>query len=765
MGAGIRSEPPQTHIAYGFEWLRRSNTKLGWAITALCLAALFLIGNSKLVTGARVPIWDAWAFYGPEFTLVADHARAGHFLLWNPWVNGGTPDNADPTIGAASPLEIVVAAIAGGTRSGFVAYWLLIWLLGPLGLLLLGRHLGAPTWGAFVVAAAYAFSGFYIGHAEHTSFVYSFSFLPLLIWRFDQALATRLLWPAVQTGGLWGLSALGGYPQLTFLSAVFLCLWAFGRCCFRSPDTQLKEVRARSHFGFAIVALILTLSLGAIVLAPSYVSLFSEGSGYTDRVGPLSKEIAVSSNELDPGTLLTFASPYLHLLKYPGFNPNLWPKSDPSVMGNYIGALPLIFGLLAIASRPTSGWRWWLAGIVLLAIACALGDHLPIRAWLYDYCPPTRYFRHSGAFRGYAIFGAAVLALAGAGDLDIARNDNRRRIWKRLALVSILAASAAIFSYYHVLSEAALLVDGPQRGNRQVILVWIGSALLSCVFLIFPRMRKKALPILLCLIAIADGSYTIRISQPLISDSGFFGPLWARTDADHQTDLTLPALQRQLIPPSWLGAALNNGNVPLKIATLYNDATMANRFQMDFAKHPVLAAMSLGSNRIWFADKVAAVVPSDDTYAALVKRTEAIGAPVIIVHPPSDMAKMRPGGATENAKNIGIISDLPAAKQIPAGLVAYTPNQLELKVNCAADGWLLITDRWSRGWYAMVNDIPVQVYGGDLIFRAISVRAGENKVDFYYRPTGWPMLLILSWSTLFIIFAGSYVVPKRRTQD
>jgi hypothetical protein len=630
---------------------------------------------------------------------------------------------------------------------------------------MLGRHLGAPTWGAFVVTAAYAFSGFYIGHAEHTSFVYSFSFLPLLIWRFDQALATRLLWPAVQTGGLWGLSALGGYPQLTFLSAVFLCLWAVGRCCFRSPDTQLKEVGARSHFGFAVVALILTFSIGAAVLAPSYVSLFSEGSGYTDRVGPLPKELAVSSNEIDPGTLLTFASPYLHLLKYPGFNPTLWPKSDPSVMGNYIGALPFIFGLLAIVSRSTSGWRWWLVGIVLLAIACALGDHLPIRAWLYDYCPPTRYFRHSGAFRGYAIFGAAVLALAGVRDLDIARNENRSRIWKLLALVSILAASAAIFSYHHVLSEAALLVDGPQRGDRQVILVWIGSALLSGVFLILPRMRKKALPIFLCLIAIADGSYTIRISQPLISDSGFFGPLWARTDANRQTDLTLPALQRQLIPPSWLGAALNNGNVPLKIATLYNDATMANHFQMDFANHSVLNDMSLGSNRIWFADKVGIVTPSDLTYTAFVKRTQALGAPIIIVHLRSDMAKMGSGGATEDAKNIEAISSLPAAKQIPADLMAYEPNQLELRVNCPANGWLLVTDRWSRGWQATVNRAPVQVYGGDFIFRAIPVRAGENEIDFTYRPAGWPTLLILSWSTLLIIFAASFVVPKRRTQD
>jgi hypothetical protein len=192
---------------------------------------------------------------------------------------------------------------------------------------------------------------------------------------------------------------------------------------------------------------------------------------------------------------------------------------------------------------------------------------------------------------------------------------------------------------------------------------------------------------------------------------------------------------------------------------------MANHFQMDFANHSVLNDMSLGSNRIWFADKVGIVTPSDLTYTAFVKRTQALGAPIIIVHLRSDMAKMGSGGATEDAKNIEAISSLPAAKQIPADLMAYEPNQLELRVNCPANGWLLVTDRWSRGWQATVNRAPVQVYGGDFIFRAIPVRAGENEIDFTYRPAGWPTLLILSWSTLLIIFAASFVVPKRRTQD
>jgi len=732
--------------------------KLKWTIAAFSLAVVFLICNSRLVTGKRAPIWDAWAFYGPEFSLVADHARAGHFLLWDPWVNGGTPDHADPTVGAASPIEVSVAAIVGGTRAGFVTYWLLIWLLGPLGLLLLGRHLGAPAWGTWIVALGITFCSFYTGHAEHTSFVYSFSFLPWFIWLFDKALVSNRLWPALQAGALWGLSSLGGYPQLTFLSACFLCLWVVGRCLFFEPiPTQRGEPWIRPHWRFAISALVLAFSVGAMVLAPSYVGLFTQGAGYTDRIGALPRLYAISSNELEPGTLLTFASPYLHLLKLPGLNPALWPKSDVSVMGNYIGALPLLLALFAIVTQPPSGWRLWLLGIALLSMMCAMGDYLPIRGWLYDFLPPTRYFRHPGTFRGYAIFAAAVLAIAGAKDLQLGRSGSFPRIWKSLAIVSAAIAIAAIFSYHRVISQGLRLADGFQRANQHLILVWAGSCFAFLLLLISPRVRK-AVPILLCLLALTDVFYTARISQPLVSDAGTFGPLWARADAGHKTDLTLPTLERQLTPPSWLGPALNDNNILLKIPTLLNDATMANHFRTAIATHAVLSTMATGGNRLWFTDRTATVFPSDPQFVDFVKRVDALGAPVVLLHQPEDMVKMRPSNAAHaNRMNADLISKLPAAQQLAADQVAYNPNQLKFNVQCPSDGWLLVTDRWSRSWRATVNDLPVPVFGGDFIFRAIPVRAGENTIQFSYRPFAWWELILLSWSTLCVAFAGPHL--------
>ncbi len=171
---------------------------------AVLLAILFLTINWQIVSGHRVQIWDAWAFYTPAFSLVADHAHVGRLLLWDPWLAAGTPDFADPQVGAASPIAIFIGAIGGGTAASFRAYWLLIWFLGPLAVVLLARHVGSPAWAAFVVALGYAYCGFYTAHAEHTAVLYSFSFLPLFIWRFDAALTSHRLRPAADAGALWG---------------------------------------------------------------------------------------------------------------------------------------------------------------------------------------------------------------------------------------------------------------------------------------------------------------------------------------------------------------------------------------------------------------------------------------------------------------------------------------------------------------------------------------------------------------------------------
>jgi hypothetical protein len=173
--------------------------------------------------------------------------------------------------------------------------------------------------------------------------------------------------------------------------------------------------------------------------------------------------------------------------------------------------------------------------------------------------------------------------------------------------------------------------------------------------------------------------------------------------------------------------------------------------------------MATGAGRIWFSNSVAIVAPSDLAYAAFVKRSEALGTPVLVAHPPPEMATIRERGLETAAGREGVdaISSLAAAQRVATRVIRYTPNALDLELDCPQAGWLLVTDRWSRGWQAKVNGESAEVFGGDFIFRAVRVQAGENRVQFYYRPAGWPVLFVISWGTLALVFAGPRIVPRR----
>ncbi|HEV8674411.1 MAG TPA: hypothetical protein VGX21_10225 [Methylomirabilota bacterium] len=728
-----------------------------WFIAAVAVAAVLLGANFRLLDGSAGPKWDGDDFFAPYFTLVADHARAGRLLLWDPWTSGGAPDFADPQLGTFSPLTVFVGAIVGGSEAGFRAYWMLLWLTGPLGFVVLARHLGAPAWGAAVVALGFAFSGFYTGHAEHTSLLYPIAGLPFVLWRLDVALASGRRRPAVEAGALWGLSALGAYPLLAVLNAVFAALWAFGR--WACPDSD----GARPSLGTVARVMAVGGATGVLVLAPPYVGLLRETRGYSDRVGPLPREVAVESNALHPGALATAASPYLSVLQLPRPNRGLWTPTDVSTASVYLGATVTALAGLALAARPAARWRWWLVGVGLAVLVYALGRHLPLRGWLYDLLPATRYFRHPGFVRVYAMVAASILALLATRDLEAAIRDPAAPIWGRFVATAAAAAVLAGVAYAAVVARVADPGPTPRLATLHLALVWPG--LVAVAAWLWLTARTPLLPVLVGGLALVDAALTLSLAAPTVYETGRPRRVWALLDAERspRLDLTPHGLRRELRPPRWIGGQPTNKNLPLKLATLENFVALANRFHRELAGRPVLAGMATGAERLWYAREVATTAPTDAAFAAFVARSEAIGAPVLVVHPPPAMARIadvQPGAAGPDGE-AAAVARLGGAERVGAEVRRYTPDRLELAVRCPGPGWLLVTDRWAPGWQATVNGAPAEVWGGDFVFRAVRVEAGSNEVRFTYRPVGWPALVIVSWGTLLAVGAIAGIAAGR----
>ncbi len=746
--------------------MRNALIKYGWPIATAFLAIIFFGSNYLLLQGKAVGIWDANDQFYPYQALIADYARAGRIVNWSPWSNTGTPLSADPQAGTFSPLNFIIGYATGGTSYGFILYWLFVWWLGGCGIMLLARHLKVPPWGGCVIALGYLFCGVYTGNAEHLSWLIGFSFLPLIIWRLDAALATRNPLAGVEAGALWGLSALSSYPGLTITTACFGLLWIAGRFFFtETPEVEpnapaLLQPLSIRRIGWREIAwLTLAVIVGVLVLQPSYFTFFYEGAGVISRTSAINREAALF-NSLSPGALLSFASPQVPILKL--YNPEkLWPALDVSMCSVYAGALIPVLALLALAGRPRDRWRWWLALLAALSLACALGQTLPLRGWLYDWFYPMRFFRHAAIFRLYYLFSIAALALFATRDLAAALRREMVVIWSRFFFIASWLASCALLILVAFNSVGLKAEEKAARlGNLHMLVVWGGLCLIAFTGWKLRGERKTwALPLLLLTLAGGDALMTGALSrQTMISRSEEFVGRWKQLDERHSPalDLTSAGWRRDegACYPVSPCVNFNNDQLITKIPVLrsYYYATGGDDLFLRTLEHPVLKDTAVGGQRVWFARQVGQAQPTQSNFDAFLQRAESLGRPPLIVHTPEDMI----GRMVEREPpQTEVISSLDAMEDIKADIVKYDPDTLIFSVNCETDGWLLLTDRWARSWQAEMNDTPVVVYGGNFIFRAVKVSSGHNEIKFIYRPAGSPWLLILSWGTLTLVAASS----------
>ncbi len=711
----------------------------GWWMAALWLCVVFVALEHGPLFGEAVPLWDARDLHAPNQILVADHARAGRLLFWNPWTQGGSPDFADPQTGSFSPVSVALGLVTGGTARGFMILWLAHWLLGGLGVLALAARLGASPAGALVPAFGWLYCGLYVGQAQHVPILISFSYLPWILARLDVAVRERRVLPALQSGALWGLSALYGYPAMTILDPAVAAAWAL----LRGHGAGARRAAAIA-FAFGAV--------GLVVLAPAYAAILRETRGFSDYVAEKPRDVAVTSDSLAPGALATLASPYLLELKLE--NRGMWPRTDVTMSSLYCGAATAVLALFALAGGKISRFRLGILALAALSTALALGGATPLRGWLYDLIPPTRYFRHAALFRVYAMFSLVVLAVCGSIDLRHALARDDRDALRRLAGLAGASALLAIFAFAWVERQAPKPGAHDVWGGLHVAIAWIAMAFFAAVAPALERRRRGLAAFALLLLASADAAATHALSPTVYTEQPGIVYEWRSIERERSSslDLTPRGLTRTL--QTDFGGEPSGMNVALKRPTLRGFGSLRNRFHERWLAVPVLVAGALqvegGPPRTWFASDAAELPVSDAAWDAFAAHAAATHALPLVVHRPEAMV-----ATSAQADALPDLAAFPSPQPIAVRVDRYVPDELALEVDAPAAGWLLVTDRWSRSWRASVDDREVPVYGGDFVFRALRVHAGANRVRFHYEPAGYLPLVAASWSALAIVAALS----------
>jgi hypothetical protein len=716
-----------------------------YVAAVLLLVAAFAAANRNFLLGEYYPIWDAEGLFAPYFMLIADFARQGELLWWNPWAGGGQPDFIDQ-YGAHNPVVVALAWLLGPTVRGFIYYWLAFWLLFGLGILALARHWRVPAWGAYVVALGLMFSGFHVGNAEHTSVLFAWAWLPLALWRLEVALAEGSRTAAAQSGLLFGLSAPGGYPAVVFTNGVFLAFWVGVRLLFRDEGEQAEFRVHERRWWTAAPAAALVFVVASLIAFPTYFNFLREGGGFTPRVGALSRAVAVGSNALHPRALLTFSSPYLATLP----PERLWDYTDISSCSAYAGGLVFTFAVFSILARPRSRFRWALLAASAFAVTASLGRDLPLRGLLYDWIPPTRLFRHAAWLRAYPILMAGILALHGIRDLATGiQGVNCRR---RLLVATLVSALVATLAYREVLDRARQ-VDH-LAGDVHFAFAWAGPVLVALWMSSATRATSRALvAAAFGVLATIDGVLAVGLANTLANVGDSHRRAWAALERHHRADVDLLRLggaQRKREPE---GGAFNNTNLMTRRAVLLGYSGLVSGTQTEWMREPVLVASATSADRFWFSPHPVFAPPASDLFRAFAERSKELGGPPLVIHSREEMV----AATADSRGHIGSVRAAPAATKAAVVLERYLPDSLVLHFEAPRDGWLLVTDRWAFGWTARVNGTPVRVEGANFLFRGVLVRGGPNRIEFTYRPFGRPWL---PFSSVLVIVA--VVVPSLR---
>lgn len=716
-------------------------SKIRALLLFLAGVAAFSFVASDLWTGHAVPPWDAHDFFAPSFIAAADSIRAGHLMLWNPWMVGGIPDFTEPQLGIFSPLTLAMGLVFGGSLLAFRIYFLVVWALSGIGVYLLGRRLRAPAWTSALLAFNWMFSGFLLGHAQHISWMYSIGLLPVTIVVLDQALESGSWRRFAAAGALWGCSLLGGYPGIVFNNAFLLLGWTVGRTFFPAQGAAWVARSTVKRALLAIAGLGLVGVVGCAVMSPNLAGMLIEAVGVTSRSGALPREAAVGNNPLGWWCFSGFASPFLASLP----PAKLWPRTDVSMANVYLGALTLTLALTALWSRRRARWCL-LAGAVALFLV-STGPETPLRGWLYDWVPFTRYFQHPAMYNGPAMFLLVVLALLGARDLEA----GTAKRFSPLLVAALLSVGA--YLAVRIVSTRAGVVPTSQAWTH-LYLAWVttavGLALHGLLAHRHPRWQLAA-PLVLTLAVLGDAYLTEKIvpthaerRPPVVASERNV----LRLHRESVDLASLSGLDRAERVRGDLGVpGVSAWALVLKTPVFSGYTALRNNEHEAIAREPSTRQLAVGKNKTWFSSTAIQAPPAASVFAAFMARSTALGVAPLLIHQPDDFRHGRPARG-EDLAAIHVASSL---APIHATLLRYTPTTLGLQVEAPGEGWLMVTDRWAPGWRVEVNGQPQVLHPADFVFRAVRVKAGANRIDFAYKPSTLIPTLLLCWGSLLLV--------------
>jgi hypothetical protein len=762
-------------------WLRRAGSKPGdrtddpsgslfrpaaevptprLAVALLLVAVAVMWSHHHMITNGIFTMSDD--LLDQYYPLVSDlfgRLREGTVPQWSPGILLGYPAMGAPDAHVFSPFHwpflilpanVAVAVMVFSTTMSAALFFFL-----------LGRQLGLSRIGSASAAVLWITSPSTAYMLQQPMALATVPWFPLVLAGWDRACRTGDgRWVAV-AGGALGLAMLGGQWQLVYWWVVFLVIYA---AVFILPRRPVHDIAANLARGLAGGA-----GLCVVALLTAAISMFPALELLRDSIRTT---LAGDERVLVMDASYAQVVPALiHVLLGWPFGGQLLGAEGEYVI---VGLLPVALAWLACGRGRSSENRW--LGLCALFLLLALAAVFP-PARLCVQNLPGNHFRHPE--RIAALFACGVAVLAGRGVERLLGRDSGSRHWGWLAWIAFAGVARGwlvrgTFDRVEIVREALAVALLIAAGLVATHLFWrraltAGSLALVAVGAAIPMFEPGAAqPV----ISPLHGGGSLRVGPK--GETGPWPPWYgAHIPTDDEAGPTrvlclhCPGEDNVLLQT---GHQTPQGYVSLRPARIERllyarqrvesdeidtQATIGRRqslldllnvrflllpealFERGFTEPRQRASLSVVSRvgdlllvenatrlpRSFFMSHGVAVSSGDEAYARIQRHG----------FDPRRELVLESEVAIENAPES---SDAPAL--VPASVIRYDPEEVQVRVNAPGTGWLVLLDRYAAGWSAEVNGGATPIYRANYLFRAVRVAAGESQVTFRYRsPRFW----------------------------
>lgn len=703
--------------------------------------------------------WEDFIFQYYAFRdFAAVSLAGGHLPLWNPYTFNGMPFQADiQTALFYVPNLLLTFAVAGERLHFFWVEALVVahFVLAGFSMYLLAEELGLERPFALFSGLVYALSGFMITHAIHYTFVSQVAWTPLVLLLFRRTLLGRSPGAMILAGIVLGHSILGGSPQFTLYTFLFLLAYFL----FEFVAALRAEGLARSWTMAPLAGgvVLLAVALTAVQLLPTF-----ELAGLSARAEITFEKSAESS--LEWRQLLTLVVP-----KYFGASgaqgstywlaQSGWDYWETCL---YVGIPGLAAAAGAIPLARKNRTVAFFFGVVAFSLLYALGDNFVFHSLFFHAVPGFDKFRIPGRMSFLFTFSAAILAGFGLRWLLSSMGDalrTHRRILAGAAAAGVLSWAAAQAGVFQPSDKPQIygLVHPLAVSEATTALVLVLA--LAALFVLAQRSvlsGAAAIVAVILLQTIDVNVFGFSQNNGEQSPAAYYGRTKELVDVIKKAGETeyFRVNSRQggaMILDRNQGMVdrifLMEGYTPLSLQRIYPPSE-------DWS---VVCDLLNAKYRISIdAEKRTMGLETAATYFP---RARVVFDARIV--PDTLVREFMLGPAYDPARMVVLEEqpDLPAADTsfapgAAAAITSYSENAIALSVTTPKNGYVVLSEVYYPGWNAYIDGAPAKLHRADWNLRAVAVPAGSHMVDVRFEPSSFSRGAWISGAALACSLVG-----------